>query len=210
MDTVPDISVALNAALTDLDIPDVTRDDVRCWVGNGARVLCGRAISRDSADTADPALAEHLLEQFLRRYAERTCAGSRIYDGAEPLLDWLAAHGIDLAIVTNKPFEHTGILLEALALRRRFGLVIGGDSALRKKPDPEPLRECLRHYGLDPSDALMVGDSENDIDAARAAGIDSVCVTYGYNQGRDVHGLGANLVVESLPELMQHLEPLTS
>ncbi|MBW3566435.1 MAG: HAD-IA family hydrolase [Proteobacteria bacterium] len=133
-----------------------------------------------------------------------------MYDGVEQLLAWLGARDVKLAIATNKPVRHTEMLLDAIALRPRFALVLGGDSAMRKKPDPAPLHECLRHFALDPHDALMVGDSENDLKAARAAGIDSVCVTYGYNQGRDVHELGANLVIESLAELIHHLEPRTA
>lgn len=210
IDTVPDISVALNRALVDLQHPEVSADDVRCWVGNGARTLCGRAISRSLADSADPGLAEKLLSRFLDRYAERTCADSRIYDGVEQLLEWLSGRDVKLAIVTNKPVRHTEILLDAVALRPRFALVLGGDSAMRKKPDPAPLLECLQHFSLGPRDVLMVGDSENDIKAAQAAGIDSVCVTYGYNQGRDVHELGADLVVESLTELIHHLESRTA
>lgn len=210
VDTVPDIAVALNAALTDLQFPAVSADDVRRWVGNGARVLCGRAISRSAVDKADPELASELLSHFLDRYAERACAESRLYDGAARLLEWLGEQDVKLAIATNKPLRHTEILLDALSLRSRFELVLGGDSAPRKKPDPAALHECLRHFALKPQDALMVGDSENDIEAARAAGIDSVCVTYGYNQGRDIHELGANLVIESLAELIHHLEPQTA
>lgn len=210
VDTVPDIAAALNAALADLQLPTVSTDNVRCWVGNGARVLCGRAISRSAVDQADPEAANELLSRFLERYGERTCAASRIYDGVSDLLEWLYAQDVKLAIATNKPIRHTEILLDALALRSQFGIVLGGDSAARKKPDPAPLHECLRYFALNPQDALMVGDSENDIAAARAAGIDSVCVTYGYNQGRDVRELGANLVIDSLAELIHHLEPQTA
>ena len=210
VDTVPDISVALNRALSDLQLPGVSADDVRCWVGNGARALCGRAISRSPVDSADAELAARLLSCFLDRYAERTCVASRVYAGVEQLLEWLSARGVKLAVATNKPIRHTEILLDAVALRPRFAFVLGGDSAIRKKPDPAPLHQCLRHFALDSHQALMVGDSENDIKAAQAAGIDSVCVTYGYNRGRDVHDLGANLVIESLAELIHHLEPRTA
>lgn len=210
VDTVPDIAAALNVALAHIQLPAVSADDVRHWVGNGARTLCGRAISRSVVDQADPVLANELLSRFLDRYAERTCAESRIYDGVESLLAWLDEREIKLAIATNKPAQHTEILLDALKLKSRFGLLLGGDSAPRKKPDPAALHECLRYFALNPQDALMIGDSETDIEAARAAGIDSVCVTYGYNQGRDVHDLGANLVIDTLAELIHHLEPQTA
>lgn len=206
VDTVPDIAVALNSALADLDLPSVSEAQVRLWVGNGARTLCGRAIARQREDTANPALAERLLERFLSRYAERTCKDSRIYPGVLECLDWLGARRVRLACVTNKPLAHTEKLLAALRLDEHFDLVLGGDSLARRKPDPLPMRWCLRHFGVSSVEALVVGDSANDVDAARAAGIDSVAVTYGYNQGRDVFGLGANLVLESLAELPGHLE----
>lgn len=206
VDTVPDIAVALNAALADLDLPAVSETETRRWVGNGARVLCGRAIARSEQDTADRQLAHALLERFLRRYAERACHASRIYDGAAETLRWLRSRGCVLACVTNKPMEHTEILLDALALRGCFDLVLGGDSLPSKKPDPLPLLECLRHFDVAPDDALMVGDSDNDVAAARAAGIDCACVTYGYSQGRDVRALGATFVIASLHDLRNHIE----
>ncbi len=206
VDTVPDIAVALNAALADVVLPAVTEAETRRWVGNGARVLCGRAIARSDRDTADPRKADELLERFLHRYAEHACEASRVYDGAEETLQWLRTQGCRLACVTNKPLEHTQILLHALELRALFDLVLGGDSLPARKPDPLPLRECLRHFGVTAREALMVGDSINDIAAARAAGIDCACVTYGYNQGRDVRALGAALVIDSLHDLRAHFD----
>lgn len=206
VDTVPDIFVALNAALADLRLPPVSIEQTRGWVGNGARTLCGRAIARDEQDTADPAQAGVLLERFLLRYAERVCHSSRVYSGARECLQWLHAQGCVLACVTNKPLEHARELLQALELQGFFSLVLGGDSLPERKPDAMPLLECLRHFDVDAANALMVGDSMNDIAAARSAGIESICVTYGYNQGRDVHALGATRVIESLAELPRYFD----
>lgn len=201
VDTVPDIAFALNRALSDLDLPAVFEHQVRCWVGNGARVLCGRALRQDSEGNEESPLVDTLLARFLARYAEHVCVSSRIYPGVIPVLDKLVERDCRLACVTNKPMQHTEQLLAALSLRERFALVLGGDSMPRRKPDPLPLLECLRHFGVDPADAVMVGDSGNDIAAARAANIDSFCVTYGYNQGRDVHELGSSHVLETLADL---------
>lgn len=206
VDTVPDIVVALNAALADFEYPAVSEAETRRWIGDGARALCGRALARNDCDTADSQRASALLERFLRRYAERVCEGSRVYDGATETLHWLRARGCGLACVTNKPLEHTEILLQALGLRELFDLVLGGDSLPARKPDPLPLRECLRHFDVAADEALMVGDSDNDVTAARAAGIDCVCVTYGYSRGRDVRALGTARVIESLRELSGHFK----
>lgn len=210
VDTVPDISVALNAALDDLEFPPVSMEQTRRWVGDGARTLCGRAIVRDEQDTAHPVQANALLERFLSRYAERVCHSSRIYAGALECLQWLRAQDCLLACVTNKPLEHTRELLQALELDGFFSLVFGGDSLAERKPDAMPLLECLRRFEIDAVDALMVGDSMNDIAAARSAGVESICVTYGYNQGQDVNELGATKVVESLAELPRCFEMTTA
>ncbi|HEX6927670.1 MAG TPA: phosphoglycolate phosphatase [Gammaproteobacteria bacterium] len=206
VDTVPDIAVALNAALVDLAFPEVSATETRRWVGDGARVLCGRAIARGDHEMADPLQADALLERFLARYAERVCEASRVYDGVEEVLRWLRTQGCRLACVTNKPAEHTEILLQSLKLRASFDLVFGGDSLPARKPDPLPLLECLRHFGVAAHEALMIGDSDNDVTAARAAGIECACVTYGYSQGHDVHTLGAALVIVSLRELSRYFK----
>jgi len=201
VDTVPDIAVALNAALVELELPPVSEANTRRWVGNGARALCGRAIAQSAEDTADPKLAERLLERFLRCYAARTAHASTIYSGVLDAFAWLQSKDRVLACVTNKPMEHTRKLLRALDLEKFFRIVIGGDSLPRRKPDPLPLIECLRVAGVPPGEAIMIGDSDNDIAAARAAGMDSIAVTYGYSQGRDVNTLGATSVLESLADL---------
>lgn len=201
VDTVPDIAVALNAALADVSLPAVSEADVRLWVGNGARRLCGRAISLDMNDTADKALADQLLERFLARYAERVCVETRTYAHAAECLDELRAHGLALALITNKPERHTRALLNELRLESRFDAIVAGDTLQERKPHPAPLQHVMARLGIAPSGSLMVGDSATDVAAARAAGARSVCVTYGYNHGEDVRALGADAVLDSLDEL---------
>lgn len=201
VDTVPDIAVALNAALTDLSLPVVDESQVRDWVGNGARVLCGQSISRSMHDRADPALADRLLGRFLIRYAERVCVETRIYDGVLDCVRSLQTRGIALACVTNKPGQHTQELLDALGLASFFDVVVAGDTLPSKKPDPAPLKHVLEQLRVSPSAAMMIGDSRTDIAAARGAGVRSACVTYGYNHGDDVRALGADHVIDSLREV---------
>lgn len=205
VDTVPDIAVALNAALADVNLPSVTAAQVRLWVGNGARRLCGRAISRDMTDAADNVVAACLLERFLERYAERICVSTRIYDGVVECLAELRARGLALACITNKPERHTRVLLDELQLARSFDAVVGGDTLPEKKPHPAPLHHVMSTLGISSGLSLMVGDSATDVAAARAAAVRCVCVSYGYNHGEDVRALGADAVLDSLRELPQLL-----
>lgn len=206
VDSVPDIAVALNAALDDLGLPQVSVEQARRWVGNGARVLARRAYTRAMSADADNDAVDRLYARFLARYSERACEQSRIYEGVEPCLAFLAANDCRLACVTNKPYAITTQVLQTLKLGDRFSMVVGGDSLAEKKPHPMPLQHVMQILGAKPAETLMIGDSSSDVEAAIAAGVDSLCVTYGYNQDLDVTALGANQVVDSLaevPELFQ-------
>jgi phosphoglycolate phosphatase len=104
------------------------------------------------------------------------------------------------ACVTNKAERFTRALLEQLELTRCFEQVIAGDTLPQKKPDPQPLLHACHGFGIAPGDMLMIGDSANDVEAARAAGCPVFCVDYGYNEGRDVRELDVDAIVASLIE----------
>jgi phosphoglycolate phosphatase len=121
-----------------------------------------------------------------------------IYPGVNEGLRALRAMQMPLACVTNKAERFTLALLEQLQLARYFESIIAGDTLPQKKPDPEPLLHACRGFGIAPRDMLMIGDSVNDAQAARAAGCPVFCVTYGYNEGRDVRELDVDAIVASL------------
>jgi phosphoglycolate phosphatase len=104
-------------------------------------------------------------------------------------------------VVTNKQFRFADALLRRLGLSVWVDLVIGGDTCERRKPDPQPLLFACESLQVPPSGSLMVGDSVNDVEAARAAGIAVVCVSYGYNEGRDPQTLDCDALLDSLAEL---------
>ncbi len=108
-----------------------------------------------------------------------------------------------LGCVTNKAGSFTADLLAAMGLAEYFELVVAGDTTPRKKPDPMPLRYAADHFGLDCADCLMVGDSANDVKAARAAGFRVVAVPYGYNHGYSIHDCNPDRVVADLRELAE-------
>jgi phosphoglycolate phosphatase len=112
-----------------------------------------------------------------------------------------------LACITNKAEVFTLPLLDALGLRRYFQLVLSGDSLPRQKPDPLPLLHACRHFGITPDHGVLVGDSSNDVQAARNAGMPVICVPYGYNHGHDIRDSRPDAVIESLEELPRYLTP---
>ena len=116
-------------------------------------------------------------------------------------LDWLKAQGFKVGCVTNKAARFTEPLLKDLGLYDDFSIVVSGDTLERKKPDPLPLLHVAEFFGVDPADALMIGDSISDVKAARAAGFQIVCMSYGYNHGEDIRDANPDAVIDSFSEL---------
>ncbi len=208
IDTAPDIAASVNAMLTELGRPARDRETIAGWIGNGAKRLVKRALTGELAGEPPPALYDEAYPLFLKHYAQRLCVESRPYPGVREALVELEHAGFVLACITNKPEAFTVPLLEALGLAGHFKLIVSGDSLPRRKPDPLPLLHTCERLGVAPREAVLVGDSANDAEAARAAGMPVICVTYGYNRGADVRGLGPAAVIDRLTDLPRHIRPI--
>ena len=207
IDSVPDLAIAVDAALAELGLAAAGEARVRDWVGNGSRVLMERALLyATDPDVGKGNKGEARLERahaaFLAHYGRDPGAHTRLYPGARECLDGLRRRGLPLALVTNKPHAFIAPLLEGLDLMDHFALCLGGDSLAEKKPHPAPLLHVSAHFDVAPSACLMVGDSRHDIAAGRAAGFRTLAVPYGYNHGEPVRDSGPDGVVESLAELV--------
>jgi phosphoglycolate phosphatase len=207
IDSVPDLAYCVDAMMAELGLPARGEAAVRTWVGNGVERLVQRALVNALDGEPEPALYARALPVFLRLYGENTSGRSRLYPGVREGLDRMRAEGMRLGCVTNKAAQFTLPLLEAKGIRDHFELVISGDSLERKKPDPMPLLHAAGHFKVPPGEALMVGDSRSDVKAARAAGFRIVCMSYGYNHGRDIREEGPDLVLDRLDDLPAHWAP---
>ncbi|WP_350432397.1 phosphoglycolate phosphatase [Shewanella sp. H8] len=211
IDSVPDLVVATNATLAQSQYPPVTDALVRSWVGNGAKMLMQRALSYSSSMAEDSpelqAMLEQTMPQFLRNYGENLQKHSRLYPGVLATLQQLTEAGFKLAIVTNKPYRFTVPLLTAFGIDGFFSEVLGGDSLAKMKPDPMPLQHLLKQWKLEASHLLMVGDSKNDIFAAKGANVMSIGLTYGYNYGEDIGLSHPDAVCEHFADIGQYLLP---
>lgn len=199
VDSAADIHLNLNRALDDLGLAPVTEAQVRIWVGQGASRLIYCVLEHGRLD---PQLHDRLLAQFMRRYEAQVCEASTVYPGVREFIAACHAQGITLACVTNKPYAPAKGLLEALDLLDDFALLVGGDTLPHRKPHPEPLLHCLRHFDMKAADTLMVGDSSNDVGAARAAHIPVVALSYGYNHGVPIADSQPDWLVDSLAALL--------
>lgn len=201
VDSVPDLAECVDAMLARLGRAPHGEAKVRDWVGNGVERLVRRALVGQLAGEPDEAEFQRAYPIFLELYAANTCKRSRLYPGVREGLDFLRSAGYPLGCVTNKAARFTEPLLAALGIADDFGIVISGDTLPRQKPDPLPLLHAAQHFGVAPQEALMIGDSISDVQAARAAGFQIICVSYGYNHGRDIREARPDAVIDSLGEL---------
>lgn len=201
VDTAPDLHAALQDTLAAFGHPGTALDLVRAFVGHGARRTIERALDHHGV-TMDDAGLDARLAHFLAYYGEHIADSSQLFPGVAATLEQLASEGRPVACVTNKTEALSRSLLETIGLGAHFEVVIGGDSLAERKPHPLPLQEACRQLGAEPGEALMLGDSITDVDAARAAGIPVVCVRYGYHGEHAPDALGADALVDTLEELL--------
>ncbi len=200
IDSAPDLLAGVNRLLAEEGRRSVSLAELRHMVGDGAAVLVRRAFEATGGLPAEVSPGA-LTARFLVFYQERVCADTVLFEGVVPALDALCAQGWRLAVCTNKPFKPAVEILRILKLDRYFGAVLGGDSIDQvKKPDPRHLLETMKALGMEGRPAIMVGDSANDVQAARAAGWPVVAVSFGYTRIPAAE-LGADRLIDRFDEL---------
>ena len=197
-DSVPDLAAAANAMLRALGRPPLPDAMIRTFVGKGIPRLVERALAGSLHGAVDEALLAAALPVFEDCYAEVNGMHTRIFPGVREGLEAFRSARLLLACVTNKAERFTIPLLDRLGVAHYFSRVVSGDTLPQKKPDPAPLLLVCSHFQVRPAEMLMIGDSMNDAEAARAAGCPVFCVTYGYNEGEDVRALDVDAIVPTL------------
>ncbi len=206
VDSVPDLAFCVDEMMQQLGRPPHGEAKVRDWVGNGVERLVRRALIGQLDGEPDEADFQKAYPIFLDLYAENTSQRSILYPGIREGLDYLKAKGYRLGCVTNKAAQFTLPLLKDLGLHDDFELIVAGDTLPKKKPDPLPLLHAAEQLGVSPEDSLMIGDSQSDVKAARAAGFQIICMSYGYNHGEDIRSYNPDAVIDSLTEISGLLE----
>ena len=202
VDSVPDLAFCADAMMDQLGLPTHGEEKARDWVGNGMERFVRRALVGALNGEPNEALFQRAYPIFLQLYAENTSQRSVVYPGVCDALDYMQAMGYPLGCVTNKASSFTETLLKDLGLRDYFGVVVSGDTLPTRKPDPAPLLHAAKKLNAIPLQSLLIGDSVNDVRAARSAGLQVVCVNYGYNHGQDISKAMPDMVVSSLLDLM--------
>lgn len=207
VDSVPDLAYCVDEMMKALGMPVHGEEKVRDWVGNGVERLTRRALIGQLNGEPDDELFEKAYPIFLELYAENTCKRSCLYPGVREGVDYLKSRGYKLGCVTNKDSQFTLPILRTLGVHDDFEIIVCGDTLDKKKPDPLPLLHSAEQLGVKPENALMLGDSISDVKAARAAGFQIVCMSYGYNHGDDIRDANPDAVIDSMAELPSVLEP---
>ena len=183
VDTAPDLAASLNHCLVTRGLAPVPLDRVRPYAGHGARVMLETAFAW-AGHTADESELAAEIARFHGYYRAHITDLSIVYDGTREALDRLGDAGFLLAVCTNKTQALSNALLRALDLHDRFAAVCGSDTFHRRKPDPVHLIGTIARAGSSVHRAIMIGDTQTDVDAAWAAGIPSVVVDFGYDAGQ--------------------------
>lgn len=196
VDTLGDFVEVLNRTFADLGLPEVDRGFVSLSVGKGTEHLLNLTLARALDDVPDGPKVAAIFPKawgiYLSHYPHVNGDYSDVFDGVAEGLEMLAGRGLKLACLTNKPTEFAKVLLKRKGLDGHFAQVFGGDAFERKKPDPLPLIKTCAALGTLPQQTLMVGDSSNDAQAARAAACPVVLMTYGYNHGEPIRAVDAD------------------
>ncbi len=200
IDTAPEIAQAANWMLADLGKPILPISQVQNYIGEGAVKLIKRCLTGDLNAEPETQLFETAEKIFFEHYANNVTA-SKPFLGVQDGLQAAQNKGYRLACVTNKPAQFTLPLLQASGLSDYFELVISGDTLAKRKPDPMQLNHVCAQLNVAEYEALLVGDSDIDVKAARAAGCFIITVPYGYNQGRALDESLIDATINDLTEL---------
>ncbi len=202
VDTAPDLHVCLNHALTTHNYSNVDIAHTRHWIGQGARAMVAQALQAELGTNPDDELLDRVCADFLPYYQDHLAEHSRIYPHVLSTLKTLRERGAGLAVVTNKIERFASGVLAELELTPFFTSIVCGDTTDHPKPAADPALHACRELGLAVSEVLFVGDSSADVDCAKAAGCDVVCVRDGYSHGIPPENLGADRVIESFQDLV--------
>jgi len=208
VDSMRDLVPALNRAISLDGLPPIPFQDVGHIVGKGALAMIARAFDFHGKPL-EKSRQKELLDVFLAEYEAHIADDTVYFDGVFEALDTLGTNGWRFAICTNK-FEHLARkLITKIGGAERFAAITGGNTFEAKKPNPAHIVKTVELAGGDPAKAIMVGDSDNDIDAAIAAGWPSIAVSFGYSD-RPVEELGASTIIGHFDQLSDAVHALSN
>jgi phosphoglycolate phosphatase len=205
VDSAPELAIAVNEVRSQYDLPAASLDQVRDWVGEGVGVLLGHALHERFGSAPSGRILAQARSVFDDAYGRVLGSEAQPCPGVRRGLARLAAAGMPMACLTNKPEGFARDLLAALDLLEPFGAIVGGDSTAARKPDPEPARRAAEALGVAPGQCLLVGDSAIDVATAHNVGCPVWCLRSGYSRGQAPDALGADRVFDRFDKVAEAL-----
>ncbi len=204
IDSVPDLALAINFMLQEINRSEFSEEIIRPWVGNGAEILVKRALSANSMvdEHLDKRLVSKAFEIFISHYQAHLAVKTQLYPHVLSTLQALKKLGYRLTIITNKPTPFVAPILKEFGLEPLIEYYLGGESLSQKKPHPLPLLHLCKELQLKPEACVMIGDSRNDLLAANAAKMESIAVTYGYNQGENLQDYTPTAIIDNFADIL--------
>lgn len=200
-DTLESITYSVNKTLDELGFANITMEQCRQFVGDGARVLMERTLR--AVGDAELEKIERAMEVYGRIFGENCTYHVTEYEGITNMLDELKGRGIKTAVLSNKPHQQSVDVVGRILGEDRFSCVNGQREGIEKKPDPAGVFEIMRFLGVTKEECLYIGDSEVDMETARRAGLTSVGVSWGFRSREILQGAGADYIIDKPCELLK-------
>ena len=202
VNSVPDLRLALNAMLDDLALPHVNDLLVKTWVGDGIPKMVERSLLHVQGKVSSEAELTQAVSIFEGYYQQFLNTESGLYPAVRSTLFSLQDKGYKIALITNKAEQFLPKLLAYFGINRCFDLLLGGDTLSKNKPDPMQVNHACEYFNIPLSQAVMVGDSRNDILAGQNAKIKTIALTYGYNYGEPIADINPDYIINHFDELL--------
>lgn len=203
-DTLDSLTFSVNKTLKEMELPQITREQCRMFVGNGSKVLLEKALK--AAGDKEASRLEEALTRYERIFRTGCTYHVVPYDGIPGLLEALKAAGMKIAVLSNKPDQNAHSVVEEIFGKGTFDWIQGQKEGVPRKPDPSAALLIAKELGADPSETLYVGDSEVDIATGMAAKMETIGVSWGFRTREALREAGAGLIIDSPEEIMEFIK----
>lgn len=200
IDSSEDIAWAANRVLADLGHGKMDSEKVKEGIGWGVKSLLEKMMPEEGAERI-----EYARTRFLDYYWDHCVESTYLYSGVRETIEYFSEKRTKMAVVTNKPVRFSEKILMDFDLMRYFGIILGGDSVVNRKPHPEPIEKAISYIGVTRDRSVIVGDSPVDCEAGKRAGIATVGVEYGFRGRKELEDAGCDVIIKEVTELKKIL-----
>lgn len=200
LDTLEDLKISINYALSQNGFPERTLEEVRKFVGNGSQKLVERSVPKGTSEEKQ----QEVLASFDEYYEKHCAVNTRPYKGVVNAIIELRAVDIKTAVVSNKPNYGVQSLCRKY-FKGLFDYKVGMRKGMRKKPDPDAVMKVLEHFQIAKEDAIFIGDSDVDVQTAKNAGLRCIGVTWGFRDRKVLEKAGADIIADDVEDVLSEV-----